>query len=50
MDGAKSITDTADKPKACVVDRRTGREKVLLRRGMNLFGNENPGGSRIIDM
>ena len=50
MDGAKSITDTADKPKACVVDRRTGREKAFLKKSVNLFGNENPGGSRIIDM
>lgn len=50
MDGAKSVTDTADKTKSCVVDRRAVREKAFLKGSVNLIGNENPGGSRIIDM
>ena len=50
MDGTKSITDTVDKPKACVIDRRAVRAKAFLKGSVNLIGNENPGGSRIIDM
>lgn len=45
MDGAKSVTDTADLLREC--DRQAFREgKSFPVRGNEPRGNENPGGSR----
>ena len=36
MDGAKSVTDTVDHSKECVVGRRFGRAEAFLKRNVNL--------------